>query len=127
MPITTPEQLALAKEVSEHLHEHPEQHYQGDWFAETECGTTACVAGWTAILDGARLVREPFGLADGPTKARIVVGGEPIGVYAQRALGLTNLEAERLFHYEIDNALALSYLDDLIDDCAASALEGGGR
>jgi hypothetical protein len=27
-------------------------HYQGDWVQVTGCGTTACFAGWSVVLDG---------------------------------------------------------------------------
>lgn len=33
--------------------EHPEQHDQSTWLAvDTPCGTVACLAGWTCLLNG---------------------------------------------------------------------------
>lgn len=40
----------LAKAVAEYITAHPEEWDQGQWGIETDCGTTACFAGWTLIL-----------------------------------------------------------------------------
>lgn len=44
--------VELGKKVLEFITTHPERHNQNDWFEESssECGTTACVAGWTCII-----------------------------------------------------------------------------
>jgi hypothetical protein len=51
----------LAEKVLDHVTKHPERHYQGTWArdrenifddnpAYNECGTQACLAGWTVLL-----------------------------------------------------------------------------
>lgn len=116
MPITTPVQLALAKRVSAHLHAHPEQHDQYEYYTETECGTTACVAGWTAILDGADPIRRSY---DEYGRAF------SISEYSQEALGLDDDEANALFHEIMDPVRARTYLEELI--VAGERAEGGER
>lgn len=45
------EQLALAEVVLEQVTRHPETHDQGSYGMKGyECGTVACIAGWTVIL-----------------------------------------------------------------------------
>lgn len=45
----------LAEAVLRHVLAHPEQHFQGTWtnrkYEPVDCGTTACLAGWTVILN----------------------------------------------------------------------------
>lgn len=52
----------LAQAVLDHVTKHPERHYQGNWArdrveifssnpAYNECGTQACLAGWTVLLN----------------------------------------------------------------------------
>ena len=114
MPITTPEQLVLAQRVSAHVRAHPEQHAQGDWYQENNCGTTACVAGWTAILDGAELSKDFYdnGFVEANRVRNANGTSRLIANYAQEALGLTRDEAKNLF-YSRERA-ALTYLDRLI-------------
>lgn len=38
--------------VLNHIETHPEQHNQSSWGVKTECGTTACFAGWTLLMFG---------------------------------------------------------------------------
>jgi len=42
----------LAKKVLDHILAHPEEHDQSTWGIKAECGTVACIAGWTCILAG---------------------------------------------------------------------------
>lgn len=35
-----------------YIEAHPEEHDQGLWFGERGCGTTACLAGTVAVLNG---------------------------------------------------------------------------
>jgi hypothetical protein len=71
--IITMEQVELAERVLDFIHEHPDAHSQSDWLTPgrdphtsdpvtwmdrdtwegaIDCGTKACFAGWTAVLDG---------------------------------------------------------------------------
>jgi hypothetical protein len=125
MPITTPKQLDLAKRVSAHIHANPDQHRQGDWYQEDDCGTAACVAGWTAVLDGAELSKNfyPDGFVEASAVEGALAGGtRSIASYAREALGLTPDEAKELFFSR--ERRALSYLDGLIaagEDAIAEA------
>lgn len=47
--------VELALEVKEHILKHPEQARIESWAEETECGTVACIAGWTCLLGGDRV------------------------------------------------------------------------
>lgn len=117
MPITTPEQLALAKRVRDHVKAHPEQHDQTLWyFSEPTCGTTACIAGWTAVLDGAQPIQDYAG-----ESCLVAIGDDQrsIPVYARKALGLTGSEAWQLFD-GCSNDRALAYLGELIAAAEAS-------
>lgn len=40
----------LARRVLDHVRMNPEQHDQDHWGERNECGTSACIAGWTIIL-----------------------------------------------------------------------------
>lgn len=40
----------LAAQILEHITAHPEQHDQVSFGEKNDCGTTACIAGWAALL-----------------------------------------------------------------------------
>jgi hypothetical protein len=40
------------EEVLQFIKDHPEKHDQRTWGYKSDCGTTACFAGWTAVLNG---------------------------------------------------------------------------
>ncbi|WP_067891307.1 hypothetical protein [Nocardia vaccinii] len=125
MPIQTLEQLALARKVRDHIKAHPAEHAQENWFraGDHSCGTTACIAGWTAYFDGAELIIGLDGYVDHvETESG---AGEHVADYALRALGLDRDEGEEEFFYD-DNAQALEYLDKLIADGEA-AVSGATR
>jgi hypothetical protein len=44
--------LAKLDEAIAYIEAHPEEHYQSSWFTRGACGTTACLAGTVAVLDG---------------------------------------------------------------------------
>lgn len=44
--------LEKLDEAIAYIEAHPEEHDQGTWFARGGCGTTACLAGTVAVLDG---------------------------------------------------------------------------
>ena len=128
MPIQTAEQLALAKKVRDHIAEHPEQHDQACWYRQNECGTVACIAGWTAVPDGAQpdLILDEEDL-DEAASVRLPDGSRrQIAGYARKALGLTENEAYQLFHRTPNEAVAAQALDKLIADGEA-AVSGATR
>ncbi|MFI6215670.1 hypothetical protein ACIBCD_27070 [Nocardia brasiliensis] len=131
MPITTPEQLALARRVSEHVHAHPEQHDQTIFYREDagSCGTAGCIAGWTAVFDGAQPIFAELGscLAN---EVSTPGGDRLIDDYARKALGLTIDEARALFTPNQPDSSAREYLDELIEDAVRSGIavgRGGAR
>jgi hypothetical protein len=42
----------LAYRVLDHIDADPKSWNQTDWYRETDCGTTACFAGWSILLAG---------------------------------------------------------------------------
>lgn len=88
----------LAWKTLDHIDQHPELHNQGWWFQQEETLVLACYAGRAAMLAGAvpvfdsefssfsSYVRTPDGEMD-------FVGG-----YAERLLGVTNVQAAKLFY-----------------------------
>lgn len=73
-------------------------HDQDTWYTKTSgCGTTACVAGWVALLDGwTPLVVESSGEADFAVKGR----SDPthIAAIASSVLELDTRTAHRMFY-----------------------------
>jgi hypothetical protein len=68
----------------------------------TECGTTYCIAGHTAVVQGAKQYWNYgalVGVADPDTQNDM-----PVGSYAARELGLCDCQADRLFHSSNMNA-----------------------
>lgn len=46
----------LSGRVEDQIRFHPETHYQKTWGSKTECGSTACAAGWACELSGHTLI-----------------------------------------------------------------------
>lgn len=85
-------------EVITQIKAHPELHDQEVFFAQTECGTAGCVAGWRVLLDGG----EPHTYDNGTVSdlyANLPGSVKPIDIpeYAQRRFGLDNESADVLF------------------------------
>jgi hypothetical protein len=101
--------IELIEKVMQHIKDHPENHSQAVWVSETECGTTACFAGWTLLMTGARC----FGLEclygeDG----RLIVD---VPNAARRLLGIGIDDADVLF-YQIKTCPALELaVKDLVN------------
>ncbi|WP_280371065.1 hypothetical protein [Nocardia wallacei] len=126
MPITTADQLALAKRVRDQIAAHPEQHDQTLYIKEgPDCGTVACIAGWTAHLHGAPLLWHGQGVR---SAGRVATGIDPVSIdyYAAHLLGLDSHEALRLFNPDIGEAEARARLEELIADGEA-AVSGASR
>lgn len=98
----------------------PERHYQGDWAqprAENECGTAACVAGWSTLwADGVVHIDAEGTMTWDPADMRLKVAGEPrslihvgehnLAVFSsdlgQKFLGLDYAGAHALFYDATD-------------------------
>ncbi|KUJ70827.1 hypothetical protein ACZ90_00470 [Streptomyces albus subsp. albus] len=109
-----PYNVTLMRAIREQITSHPETHFQATWGRYTECGTTHCIAGWAAVLTGAKP------LWDRPERAYRLLDGVwahgahwSVPAYARSALRLTQSESDRLF-YEMDETRAIAYLDELI-------------
>lgn len=87
--------LDLLDAVMDHIDRHPEEWRQKSWF----CGTAACFAGHAVLMDGWEVVHV-FGDIEKDGKLDMV------GRVAQRLLGLTVEQADRLF-------MSINTLDDL--------------
>jgi hypothetical protein len=88
--------IDLLDQVMDHIETHPEEWGQGAWV----CGTTACVGGRTCLLSGDMPVLYPIG-ATGRMRADSVLTSDgvtcDIGYRAEKLLGLTSDQADRLF------------------------------
>jgi hypothetical protein len=117
MPETkTPEQIGRAWSVLDHIEKNPDMHDQGRWIypgrhfpvslsvqdMRPECGTTACYAGWTVLLDGLTL--------DGSLVPALEY--DHLSSVAADLLGLTQQEAMDLFH----NATTLDEVRTAVTD-----------
>ncbi len=129
MPITTQHALDLARRVRAHIRSHPEQHDQSVFYLKSHCGTAACIAGWTAVLNGADLDTRYISRSDGlkATKVRMPSTDRFILIddYAGGVLGLTDEESRDLFSGDTTEAEALAVLDALIADGEQRQLTGG--
>lgn len=50
----------LLKKVANHIKKHPEQLSMVDWVSDTDCGTTACIAGWTCLLSKDKCCKDTY-------------------------------------------------------------------
>lgn len=108
MPIN----VELLEKVRDKIRENPQAHHQANWGFKSECGTTHCIAGWAAALDGAVMDWEEDGF--GHWYADYVNGGaDHIESYAKEALGLSSEQAY-IFYSSRDEALQM--LDVLITE-----------
>jgi hypothetical protein len=101
--------VELMEKVRDKIRENPDRHDQNSWAVRMPCGTTYCIAGWTAVLSGATIdwdSDEEHAYAD-----TVNNGAEAICEYAQDQLGL---ESYRLFF--LNDRQALEELDRLIED-----------
>lgn len=74
-------------------------HYQGAFYEKDDCGTTACLAGWTGVLEGA--VPLFINGVGGTTHTVRTTDGREMDVefYAAEVLGLTRDERRDLFYH----------------------------
>jgi hypothetical protein len=103
---------------------HPEQHDQGNWIADTGCGTAYCLAGAIVHLAGAEPVFDPLDvLRPGGWRATSVikVGAErrKVSRYALELLGVDD-EADYIADELFDGDATLADLHEVRDRLAAS-------
>lgn len=107
----TQAQLDMRRTVLTQIDKHPELHSQTSWFGENWCGTTHCIAGWVVELTpDARFVTGYSGTRVG------LPGRSPADIarFAADRLGLTTLQADRLF-FEYDNPTARNMLAAVVE------------
>lgn len=95
------------------IEEHPENYYQGVWanhitepgaeyHAPTPeanwCGTTACLAGWTVLLEGRHLAWRQFTRTSVADASAVAISGRPIRAVAEEILELEPHQADYLFY-----------------------------
>jgi len=110
------------KAVLDAILEHPEHHDQNNWAKQTSCGTVMCIAGWACHLEGLQFQWDnyygimPEGRADSVVAeaSDMLDSEEFVGDMAARILGLSDVEAYRLFH-NTNNDSALTMLKHLAD------------
>ncbi|MGK8523645.1 hypothetical protein ACRS6B_19800 [Nocardia asteroides] len=134
VPLGSSEALRLAVAVRDLLTVHPRLHDPNIWVGETHGRIVGCIAGWTAILHGARLHHGPPTWRNDHSEFAFVVGptGDPLLIrdYATDVLGLTEDERDQLFTEPETAADALNYLDELIAAAPAvleSSTTGSGN
>lgn len=93
----------LAAQILEHITAHPEQHDQLSFGEKNDCGTTACIAGWAALLTDNAFFRKKFE-DDESYGWRLVV--KPDAEYSFESLGAN------LLGMEYDDAWELFYCLD---------------
>lgn len=97
--------VRLLEDTMALIEAHPEQHDQAHWFADMQshdCETTFCFAGHAAILSGAQPPNDGQSWYVDPETGLAVLygtdGAQHVMVYAQNKLGLTDVQADKLFH-----------------------------
>lgn len=92
--------IPLLTDVMVHIRRHPESWDQDNWGrAPKGCGTTHCIAGWTAQLSGEQILWAPCPAGLYALDVRLPHGEvRTIGRYAMEKLGLTRDQAQALFH-----------------------------
>lgn len=100
--------------VLAHIKAHPKTWNQEHWAWPTPCGTAHCFAGHAVVRAGYHIVGQ---VAHHPTPG---VPDEPARRVAKRILGLTDVEADRLFYcYN-----ALEDLERIVEELCAEAEQG---
>lgn len=123
--------VAAMRRTYDWIQAHPDQHNQGQWM----CGTSACWAGWTVLLERGdeRVALRADDLIDtalrwtwtNPETGQVSSSGAAIELEAQYVQGLTFEEAEVLFHGHTSEAEALDVAAAIIgrDEGSATAVQ----
>lgn len=99
-----------AEELKECLRQHPSEFSMGTWGCKTECGTTACIAGWTLILAGYEIVPES-------NMSSRFVGNEIVEDIPSKAAELLGIEPDKFGGYPL--FFRSTWPDDLFDAATA--------
>jgi hypothetical protein len=91
------------------IKDHPELHEQSSYFAETECGTAMCYAGWVCHLMGYERV---FPIYSWSSSVHTPDGPRAAGYAAAEALGISLQTAEVLYH----GANTVDQLEQMVKD-----------
>jgi hypothetical protein len=99
--------VPLLEATLQQIKDHPDKWDQGEWVGEGDCGTTACFAGTTALLQGWQPNREACStlIVNGPFRNWLdkwmcnpdQVGDRSVREIAQTDLGLDDAQARLLF------------------------------
>lgn len=103
----------LLEQVMQHITDHPEQHDQLLWV--NQCGTAACFAGWAVILDGWTVLHDEDACEPWVSKPTHWYPQEPISRRAVRLLGLTSVEAHKLFEPDNSREMLALMVKDLVN------------
>lgn len=88
--------VPLLRKALEHITAHPDEWKQDEWAKKTACGTACCVAGHVTLMQGHEI---DFDRADTyGAMVKYTSTGEYIEDVARRELGLTDIQAEAMFH-----------------------------
>jgi hypothetical protein len=83
------------RQLAEHIRKlKPGEYNQGEWYKVGKCGTEACLAGHTALMEGAHI---GVNHASIPPQFAYMVEGQSLPDYAAGVLGLDEREANNLF------------------------------
>lgn len=99
--IVTNETKAIAQQVVDFIIANPEKHSQESWFANTQCGTTMCIAGTVAMFE-----LDVHSI----TEFKWRTNDSSIFHFAAIRLGLNGDEANYLF-YNMDNDVAFNAIN----------------
>lgn len=105
--------IPYARKVLEHLVAHPEEHEQTYWgYRGSACGTKACIAGTTVLMDSQTTVLWSH---NGDLAGSVGVNNQYMGLAdrAAQLLGLNREDAHNLF-YNGSNSDALAQLESYI-------------
>ena len=113
--------IELAEKVLKQVKENPEQHDQHNWITKSDCGTRACLAGWTVHIAGLR----PGTWIEGPVWSAwstVSVGGveRNIDRVAAELLGMDEESADRIF-YTLSNEHSIELFTEAIEEAKANA------
>ena len=101
--------VELLEKVMQHIEDYPETHMQMTW--TTNCGTSACFAGWTCLLDGYQHIPDTNGgFFRKRTETRISAD-----TLARERLGLTSEEGHMIFAALNSRSMLRLMVKDLVN------------
>lgn len=100
--------IPLLESVMQQIIDHPELHFQRTYFADTDCGTAGCFAGWACMLAGLKPAKDWFS---------VLVDGRPDSTFAvaRALLGIPAPEAKILFDIGNTRRMLQLMVKDLIN------------